>query len=427
VEVVGWAGVAVLAGVGWAKIRTMRMSAGLDVLRLRDFRLVFSAALVSLLGDGMVPVALSFAVLDLTGSATDLGVVLAARSVALVGSLLIGGVIADRVSRRTVMIGADLVRLVGQGATGALLVTGRASVAELVVSQACLGAATGFFNPASSGLIPLVAGEWLQQGNSLRGMAMAAGNIAGPAIAGVLVVTTSPGIALLIDAGTYGASALLLARVKPTMRARAPTHRFVAELREGFAEFRARTWVWATIAAMSVINAVAVAFPVLGALSAKRQLGGAGAWALILVGQGVGSLIAGTTLLHLKPRRPLLIALLVGLVSALPMFLLAVPAPLALIVPAALIGGVGNMVFNTLWETTLQQHIPEAARSRVSSYDWFGSLALQSLGFALIGPFAAAVGTSTALYICGCVDVALVAALLTLRDIRTVPSMPGAT
>jgi hypothetical protein len=106
---------------------------------------------------------------------------------------------------------------------------------------------------------------------------------------------------------------------------------------------------------------------------------------------------------------------------------LAVPAPLALIVPAALIGGVGNMVFNTLWETTLQQHIPEAARSRVSSYDWFGSLALQSLGFALIGPFAAAVGTSTALYICGCVDVALVAALLTLRDIRTVPSMPGAT
>lgn len=403
----------------------MRMAAGVDVLRLRDFRLVFGAALVSLLGDGMVPVALSFAVLDLTGSATDLGVVLAARSVALVGSLLIGGVVADRVSRRTVMVGADLVRLVGQGATGVLLVTGRASVAELVVSQACLGAATGFFNPASSGLIPLVAGDWLQQGNSLRGMAMAAGNIAGPAIAGVLVVATSPGIALLIDAGSYGASALLLARVKPAMRGAVPTHRFVADLREGFAEFRARTWVWATIAAMSVINAVAVAFPVLGALTAKRQLGGAGAWALILVGQGVGSLVAGTALLQFKPRRPLLIGLLVGLVPAVPMFLLAVPASLALIVIAALIGGVGNMTFNTLWETTLQQHIPEAARSRVSSYDWFGSLAFQSVGFALIGPFAAAVGTSTALYICGGLDTALVAVLLAIRDIRMVPSMPA--
>src|ERR1700722_10149018 len=191
----------------------MRMAAGLDVLRLRDFRLVFGAALVSLLGDGMVPVALSFAVLDLTGSATDLGLVLGVRAIALVGSLLIGGVVADRVSRRTVMIGADLVRLAAQAVTGVLLVAGHASVAELAISQACVGAASGFFNPASSGLIPLVAGDWLQQGNSLRGMAMAAGNIAGPALAGVLVVATNPGTAPLVDAGSYGASAVLLARV----------------------------------------------------------------------------------------------------------------------------------------------------------------------------------------------------------------------
>jgi MFS family permease len=403
----------------------MRMAAGLDVMRLRDFRLVFGAALVSLLGDGMVPVALSFAVLDLTGSATDLGLVLAARSVALVGSLLIGGVVADRVSRRTVMIGADLMRLVAQGVTGVLLVAGHASVAELAVSQAFVGAATGFFNPASSGLIPLVAGDWLQQGNSLRGMAMAAGNIAGPAIAGVLVVTTSLGIALLVDAGSYGASALLLARVKRDVRGGSPPQRFVAELREGFAEFRARTWVWATIAGLSVANAVAVAFPVLGSLTAKRQLGGAGAWALILAGQGVGSLIGGTALLRLKPRRPLLIALLVGLVPALPMFLLAVPAPLALIVVVAVVGGVGNMMFNTLWETTLQQHIPDAARSRVSAYDWFGSLALQSVAFALIGPFAGAVGTSTALYLCAGVDTAVIAVLLAVKDIRTVSALPA--
>lgn len=398
----------------------MPVVAGLDVLRLRDFRLVFAAALVSFVGDGMVPVALSFAVLDLTGSATDLGLVLAASSVSLVGSLLVGGVVADRVSRRTVMIAADLVRLIGQGVTGLVLVTGHATVTELAVLQACRGAASGFFYPASSGLMPMVAGEWLQEGNSLRGMAMAAGNIAGPAIAGVLVVATSPGVALLIDAGTYGVSALLLARVRRDVRGGSPPRRFVADLRDGFAEFRARTWVWATIAAMSVINMVAVAFPVLGALTAKRQLGGAGAWALILVGQGVGWLIAGIILLRLKPRRPLLTGLLVGLVPALPMFLLGVPAPLALIVIAALVGGAGNMMFNTLWETTLQQHIPEAARSRVSAYDWFGSLALESLGFALIGPFAAAVGTSTALYVCAGVDVAVVAVLLGVRDIRAV-------
>ena len=402
----------------------MHRVAGLEVLRLRDFRLAFGASLASLLGDGMVPVALSFAVLDLTGSATDLGLVLAARSAALVGSLLIGGVIADRVSRRAVMIGADVVRLVAQAVTGLLLVTGHAGILELALMQACVGAATGFFNPASSGLIPSLAGDWLQQGNSLRGMAMAAGNIAGPAIAGVLVVATSPGVALLIDALSFGVSALLLARVQRDTRIGAPPQRFVTELREGFTEFRARTWVWVTIAAMSVINGVAVAFPVLGALTAKRELGGAGAWALIMVGQGVGSLVGGTTLLHVTPRRPLLIGLLVGLVPVLPTFLLAVPTPLAPIVVAAVFSGIGTMMFNTLWETTLQQHIPEAARSRVSAYDWFGSLALQAVGYALIGPFAAGVGTSTTLYLAGGVDTALVLGLLAVREIRSVASLP---
>ncbi len=402
----------------------MRLASELDVLRMRDFRLVFGAAVVSLLGDGMLPVALTFAVLDLTGSATDLGVVLAARTVALVGSLLVGGVVADRVSRRAVMIGADLVRLLAQGAVGVLLVTVSATVAELAISQAFLGAATGFFNPASSGLIPLVAGRWLQQANSLRGMARAAGTIAGPAIAGVLVVASSPGVALLIDASSYGASALLLARVRSNVRAGAP-QRFLAELREGFAEFRARTWVWATIIVASIVNALAVAFPVLGALVAKRELGGAGAWALILAVQGVGALVAGTVLLRFVPRRPMLVATLIGLFSAVPELLLAVPAPLILITVAALLSGVGGMVFNTLWETTLQQHIPAAARSRVSSYDWFGSLALQSLGFALIGPFAAAVGTSTALYLCGALDLLVVSMLLAVRDIRTLTPAPA--
>ncbi len=408
----------------------MRLPSDLDVLGLRDFRLVFGAALVSLFGDGMVPVALTFAVLDLTGSATDLGLVLAARTVALVGSLLVGGVVADRIGRRAVMIGADLVRLLAQAAVGVLLVSGHATVLELAVSQAFLGAATGFFNPASSGLIPLVAGGWLQQANSLRGMAMAVGNIAGPAIAGVLVVTTSPGVALLIDAASYGASALLLARVHSDDRpigsdARAePSRRFLAELRDGFAEFRARTWVWATIVAASIANAVGVAFPVLGSLIAKRELGGAGAWAVILAVQGAGALVAGTALLRFMPRRPLLVATLIGLLPALPELLLAVPTPLAPIAVAALLSGIGGMVFNTLWETTLQQHIPAAARSRVSSYDWFGSLALQTLGFALIGPFAAAVGTSTALYLCGATDVIVVAMLLAVKDIRTLAPAP---
>ena len=399
----------------------MRKTVDLDVLRLRDFRRVFSATVVSVLGDGIVPVALTFAVLDLTGSATDLGIVLAAGTLTLVCSLLFGGVVADRMSRRTVMIGADLVRLVGQATIGALLIAGHAGVPAIAASQALLGVATGFFNPASSGLLPAVAGQHLQPANALRGIAMAAGGIGGPALGGVLVVTVGPGPALLIDAGTYGASALLLAGVRigrpvsDSMR-----RRFMVDLRDGFSELRSRTWAWSIITVASFVNTIGVAFPVLGAVVAKQSLGGAGAWATLLVARAIGLFAGGTILLRAEPRRPLLAAMPACAAAALPLLLLAVAAPLALIAVAAGIAGLGAVTFNTLWETTLQQQVPAHALSRVSSYDWFGSLALQPLGYALIGPLADTLGVAGALYLCGGLEIVAIIPLLAIRDIRSI-------
>ena len=322
------------------------------------------------------------------------------------------------------MIASDVARLVTQGAIGVMLVSGDATVAEIAVSQALLGAASGFFNPASSGLLPAVAGERLHEANALRGMAMAAGNIAGPAIGGLLVVATNPGAALLIDAASYGVSAMLLGRVPRDDPSRAGDGHFLTDLREGFSEVRSRTWVWSIVVVFAFVNALGAAFPVLGAVIAKRQLGGAAAWAARLAFRAVGWLADGTTLLRLRPRRPLLVAALACMVSALPTLLLAVPAPLFLIVIAALVAGIGSMIFNTLWETTLQQHIPAAARSRVSAYDWFGSVALQPLGFALIGPLATGIGASGALYLCGSLDVVACATLLAVRDTRTLAAFP---
>jgi MFS family permease len=398
------------------------LGSGLEVLRLGDFRRVFAASVISMLGDGIAPLGLTFAVLDLTGSASDLGIVLAAETLGLVGSLLIGGVVADRVSRRKVMITADLIRLVAQGGIGSLLVAGSATVPEIAVSQAVVGAATGFFNPASSGFLPTVAGEWLQQANSLRGMAMAAGRIAGPAIAGALILATSPGITLLVDAATFAGSAILLMGVHRDVP-EASARRFLEDLRTGFGEVRSRTWLWATILAFSVVNLAIVGVPVLGALVVKRHLGGAGALALIYAAMGVGSLLGGSALLRFKPRRPLLVAVVIGIVPAAQPFLLALIAPLALIAVASLLAGVGNMVFNTLWETTLQEHIPESARSRVSSYDWFGSIAFTAFGFALIGPLAGAVGVSSALYLCAGLEVVAVGSLLAVSDVRQLKAL----
>ena len=405
----------------------MRPARKLEVLRLRDFRLVFGASLASLIGDGVVPVALAFAVLDITGSVTDLGVVLACRMIALLASLLVGGVVADRIGRRTVMVTADLTRLVTQGAIGLLLVTGHATVAELAISQAVLGAATGFFNPASSGLLPAVAGDHLHEANALNGVAMGASNLAGPAVAGALVVTTGPGAAILIDAFSYGASALLLARVTPAAAAHRTTEqpqRFLRDLRDGFAEIRSRNWLWSSLIALSLTNMAASAVPVLGAFVAKQQLGGAGAWAAILAARAAGGLLGATALLRISPRRPLVVAVFACAATAVPTLLLGIPAPLAVLVAVAVLAGIGPMVFNTLWETTLQQHVPAHALSRVSAYDWFGALALAPVGFALVGPLATAIGTSAALYLCGSVELGALGAMLAVRDVRTLPPFP---
>jgi MFS family permease len=397
-----------------------------DVLGLREFRLVFAAALVSLFGDGVLPVALAFAVLDLTSSATALGVVLAARTAALVASLPLGGVLADRIGQRALMIGADLVRLIAQGAIAGLLIAERATIVEIAASQALLGAATGLFNPASNGLIPAVAGDQLQQANALRGMAAAIGSIAGPAAGGVLVLTLGAGGAVLADAVSYGISALLLARVRAgaPRRPERPSH-FLSELRDGFSEIRSRTWAWSIIVVASFTNAIGVAFWVLGADVARSSLGGPRAWAAILAVRAIGLLAGGAVLLRRSPRRPLLAAVLASAAAALPMVAIAVPAQLIVILLAAMIAGAGSAIFNTLWETTLQEHVPARVRSRVSSYDWLGSLALQPLGYALIGPLAGVIGTSAALYLCGILELAATGLLLAVRDVRsTHPRFP---
>ncbi len=401
----------------------MRLPARLEVLRERNFRRVFGAQVVSLFGDGIIPVALAFAVLDLTGSATDLGLVLAARTVPLVGCLLLGGVVADRISRRRVMITADVVRLISQALLGVLLVTGAANLWQLLVLQAVLGAATGFFNPASSGLLPMVvSAERLQEANALRGLALAAGGVAGPVVAGILVATIGAGEALLADAATYAVSALLLAwtRVREPARPAGERRAFVHDLRDGWSEVTSRTWVWTIILAASVFNMLSASFYVLGPVVARDDLGGAGAWAAILAGYGIGQVAGAVTALHVRPARPLLLAVLVGELSAVPSLLLALPAPTAAIAIAAMLGGGGGMLFNTLWETTLQRNVPLGVLSRVSAYDWFGSLTLAPVGFAIVGPLSAAIGVSTMLWLTAALDLACVSALLLVRDVRRI-------
>jgi MFS family permease len=400
--------------VGWTE--------QLRVLGLKDLRCVFGATLVSNLGDGIVVIALTWAVLDLTHSATELGVILAAKLVAQVLVILFAGVIGDRVSRRRVMMSADLVRLVGQATIGVLLVTGSATLGELIISQVILGAASAFFQPASSGLIPALAGEHKQEANAMQSIAGAASSIAGPALGALLVVLIGGAWGLVADSISYGASALLLSRLGPGVGdAPAPQGArasMLSDLRVGFREFVSRTWVWAMVLTFALSNALNTTWDVFAPLATRRWYDGAPAFALLSVLWSAGTLLGGVVLLRFKPRRPLLVGVMVCAPSVLPAALLALRLPLIIVGPAQLISGIGVIGFNTLWWTALQENVPPQTISRVISYDYAGSYLLMPLGVAVAGPLADGIGLESAMVATSIVSLALMAATLLLRDVR---------
>jgi MFS family permease len=395
----------------------------LAVLRQRESRLVFGAFAVSVLGDRMVSIALAFAVLSLGGAPSSVGLVLAARTLPLLASLLIGGVVADRVSRRTVMVAADLVRLCTQGALGVLLIAGHPPIWSLAVLSGLTGIATGFFNPASTGLLPaVVAPEQLQQANGLRATAMSGGEILGPALAGVLVASAGPGWALAVDAATFGVSAAFLARLALPPRLPREASSFLHDLHAGWGAFSSRSWVWSIVLAASLANALWAAFSVLGPVVADRDLGGAAVWGTVMAAMGLGALTGALLAIRARPRRPLVLALCALALFALPPALLAAEAPTALLAAGTFLAGGAMMFGGSLYESTFQRRIPAEVLSRVSAYDWFGSLALQPFGLAIWGSVAAAIGIDHALWLASALLLAAMLSPLALREVR---SMPG--
>jgi MFS family permease len=404
-----------------------RLPESLDVLRTREFRLLFSGQAVSVLGDRMAVVALAFAVLEIGGSASDVGLVLAAGAFPLVATVLAGGVVADRVSRRAVMVVADLVRVASQGAMAALLIAGVAEVWMLALLAGATGAATGFFSPASTGLLPeVVLAEQLQPANALRTSAVSTGEILGPVLGGVLVAAAGAGWAIAIDAATFVASAACLAMLRVPARVAAQRSSFVAELREGWVAFRSRRWVWTFVLYFAIVNLLWGAWGALGPIVSERDLGGAAAWGTILTTMGVGALAGSLLAARVNPRRPLLFAALTDGLFVLPLAFIAAAPPVPLIACGALLAGAGMALSISVWESTLQRHVPGESLSRVSSYDWFGSLAFYPLGLAIWGPVAAAIGISVSLWLSFGLAVVATLALLSVPDIRHLPAAPPA-
>jgi MFS family permease len=393
-----------------------------EVLRQRDFRLLFSSFAVSVLGDRMVAIALAFAVLELGGSASAVGVVLACRTLPLVASVLVGGVVADRVSRRAVMVASDLSRFATQGLLAVLLIAGDPPIWSVAVLSGLTGAATGFFSPAATGLLPtVVRPEYLQQANGLRATAMSGGEIVGPALAGVLVASAGPGWALGIDAASFAISAALLTGLRLPRRVARERTSFVADMREGWTAFSSRPWVWSIVASASLGNVLWPAFGVLGPVIAKRELGGAAVWGTVMAAMGVGALVGSVIAIRARPRRPLRLSIFVLTLFSVPLALLAAGTPAAVLAVGTFLAGGGMMLGISLYESTFQRRIPPDVLSRVSAYDWFGSLAFSPIGYAIWGPIAVAIGIEPALWIAAALMLTSILAPLAVREVRTMP------
>jgi predicted MFS family arabinose efflux permease len=400
----------------------------LRLLRQRDLGLLVAARFVSVLGSGIAPIALAFGVLAIPGgSPSALGFVLFCAALPRAAFVLFGGVAADRFDRARLMVVSESIAGAAHLAAGALFLTGSATVPALGALAAVGGSATALFFPALTGLVPEVAtDDELQAANGLVRLATNVAGLVGAALGGILVVSVGPGWALAFDGLTFVLAAVLLLFVRRRQvvarPARSATQGVVADLRVGWREFVARRWVVVIVVLAAFSNVgFNAAIDVLGPVQAKAELGGAGPWAAIVTSFGLGAVLGVLVAMRVRPKRPLLLASIVAPVMVLPVAALAPPLPLPAIVVLAFFAGVAADVFGVLWDTALQQNIPGDALSRVSAYDWFGSLALVPLGLAAVGPLAEAVGVETAIWVTFALGSVIVLALLDpqVRNLRS--------
>jgi len=407
---------------------------------LRDepqYRRLFGSQILSILGDRVTGVVLPFAVLSVGGGVGQVALVSAAQFAPFAVLALPAGVWADRWYRKRILIWSDLVRLCTQLAAGVLLVTGQAQVVHLALLAAVYGAADAFFAPAFTGLLPSTVSPLnLQPANALRGLSFSVAAIAGPLLAGLLVAFAGgPGVAMLFDAATFVVSVALLAPLRPRIvdavisdeDPRATTDHFWSSLVQGWTEVRRRSWVLAFLTGMAVYHAVVLpAVFVIGPVIAETELNGARSWAVVSAGFGAGCVLGDALFLSWRPRFALRVAALLLVGASCQAAIIGSGLGAWGIGALELLAGVCVTGCFTLWETTLQEHIPDRALSRVSSYDYLTSAGVIPLGNVLTGVVGAAIGIHAALFAMSAVGLAVALVVAMVPSVRRLPrGVPG--
>lgn len=397
-----------------------------------QFRLLFGSQVLSILGDRVTAVALPFAVLAIGGGVADVALVSAAQFLPFVVLALPAGVWADRLDRKSILVASDLVRLVCQLLAAALLLSGAGSVPALVAIAAVYGAADAFFAPAFSGMLPsTVSPVNLQPANALRGLSFSFGSIAGPIVAGLLIALAGgPGWALLFDALTFAVSVALLLPLRPRVveealheeNPTATTDHFLTSLVQGWREVRSRSWVTGFLTSLSAYHlAVLPAIFVIGPVLMERELDGARSWAVIVTCFGVGAVLGDILFLRWRPRFAMRVASLLLVGASCQAAFIGSGLGTWAIGGLEVLAGVCVTGAFTLWETSLGEHIPDQALSRVSSYDYLASNGSIPLGNLLAGAASAAYGLHSTLLGMTVIGIGVSLAVAALPSVRSLP------
>ncbi|MEV6494467.1 MFS transporter [Actinoplanes sp. NPDC051633] len=385
-----------------------------------NFTRYFIARAVSVFGDAMYAVAAALAVGELYG-ATGVGVVLAAWMIPFLGFILFGGVFADRIGARPLMIAADTVRLLAQGVAAVAFFTGTPALALLIACSAVSGAASAMFQPGVNGLVPLVTDE-PQRANATIRVANAIAELLGPAAAGLLFGFFGAGVVYTVDAATFAVSALCLAglRVEQVVqRGSSP----LRDLVEGWQGFRERTWIWSVIL-IWIVFGIFLFGPLipLGSTVVSAELG-APAYGWMQSAMGAGTILGGLAALRFRPQRPLAAGGVAMFLFVLQPLAIALHAGLPLLLTGAALSGFGWAFWSIQWQTSVQTQVPPTMLNRITSYEVLGSDASLPIGQSLAGPVAGAVGAervlgaSVVVGVLGCVTLLLVGPVRRLRRI----------
>jgi MFS family permease len=404
-------------------------SGSLAPFRHANFRWYFIAMAVNMAGSTMAGVALAFAVLSIDDSPSALGVVMAAESVPTVLFLLFGGVIADRLPLTVVLRVGMVVEGVVQAVTAALVITGAARIWMLVVLAFVSGLAMAIGLPALLSIMRwLVPLDLLQQANALQSFSRGVLRIAGPAVAGLLVVAVGAGWALAFDAATWLAAATVLVKVTlPPKPPRTEATSTLADLREGWSYFRTTTWLWVVVLAFTFLNAIiAGAMLTVGPAQAKETFGPEG-WGLMLSAESLGLIATTLVLLRRRLQRPLVSGMLGMSLFAVPLVLLGAVPHVGLLMVFAFAAGAGMELFNIGWQVTMQEHVPEAKLSRVISYDILGSEVAVPAGQLVYGPLGVRFGYEGVLVASGFLFLVISLLPLTSRSVRDLRRVPAPT